>query len=203
MLRTVETEQAVAIPEFPVLLDPLARLIQHFPDIALRFLVDLVYPYPLLPTCDGEQRRLIQSLYQRFSLDTDVPVSADEAATPLSPWTNYRLLRIERHGAESATMHAVFALEGAASSGADTGTVPMATVRMSSGTRPSVAAEFFVDTLYHTRIQLAMLQTHAVGDFCLIGPKGVGKSALVRQFARSLGCVLASFPESVIRTDTR
>ena len=57
MLRTVETEQAVAIPEFPVLLDPLARLIQHFPDIALRFLVDLVYPYPLLPTCDGEQRQ--------------------------------------------------------------------------------------------------------------------------------------------------
>jgi len=203
VLRTVETEHAIAVPEFPVMLDALAQLVNHFPSIALRFVVDLAYPYPLLPTCDPEQRRLIYSLYQRFSLnrasdvlaiaasaegtpDADAAAAADTDAE-LVPWTNYRFLRVER-GADGATMHALFALnsDGAAE---DAVSVPVY-----AGPRPSVAAEFFVETPYHGRLLQAMLQTHAVTDFCLIGAKGVGKSALVRQFARSLGYLVEYIP---------
>src|SRR5437879_1038841 len=44
------------------------------------------------------------------------------------------------------------------------------------------SADFFVETEYHQNIFNAMLIAHSVGDFCLIGEKGVGKSALIRHF---------------------
>ena len=189
----METEQAVTIPEFPVVLDPLAQLIQHYPAIAVRFLVDLVYPYPLLPTTDGEQRRLIDSLYQRFSLDT----SPDSAQ--LAPWSRYRLVRLERRaGNDGTSINAAFAVLSDAPAVEATGDAESAppaaadaadalSLRLCAGPRPSMSAEFFVDTNYHSRVVTALLQTHTVGDFCLVGTKGVGKSALVRQFAHLLG----------------
>lgn len=63
VIRTVELEQAMSIPEFPSQLDSVAKLLSQFPDISLRFLLDISYPYPQMPTCDPEQRKLIESLY--------------------------------------------------------------------------------------------------------------------------------------------
>ncbi|KAK3754019.1 hypothetical protein QZH41_020304, partial [Actinostola sp. cb2023] len=45
----------------------------------------------------------------------------------------------------------------------------------------------FVMTQYHSNLLSAMLQSHAVHDFCVVGPKGCGKSVLVQQFAKLLG----------------
>ena len=42
-------------------------------------------------------------------------------------------------------------------------------------------------TSYHEELVTEMLQSHTVRDFCLIGPKGCGKSAAVAKIAHMLG----------------
>ena len=48
-------------------------------------------------------------------------------------------------------------------------------------------AEDFVETVGTKRALLNMLLAHSVGDFCLVGNRGSGKTALINQFARKLG----------------
>ena len=43
-------------------------LLNMFPYVGLRFVVDLLYPYPNMPMFDGEQRAVIESMYKRFDL---------------------------------------------------------------------------------------------------------------------------------------
>ena len=45
----------------------------------------------------------------------------------------------------------------------------------------------FVNTYYHEEFLAEMMQSHAVGDFCIIGPRGCGKSLAVSRFASALG----------------
>ena len=49
-----------------------------------------------------------------------------------------------------------------------------------------VCAEY-VATPYHSWLLADMVLSHSVSDLCLVGPRGCGKSALVRQLAASLG----------------
>ncbi|CAG8745134.1 17385_t:CDS:2, partial [Acaulospora colombiana] len=51
----------IEIPEFPISLESSALVLQNFPDIQPRFLLDLLYPWPLLPTCNSEQRSIIET----------------------------------------------------------------------------------------------------------------------------------------------
>lgn len=44
----------------------------------------------------------------------------------------------------------------------------------------------FVETDYQNNLLSDIIQSHAVGDFCLIGPKGSGKSALIFELSRLL-----------------
>jgi trehalose-6-phosphate synthase len=39
-------------------------MLASFPEVTLGFLLDISYPFPKLPSCDPEQRKLIESLYQ-------------------------------------------------------------------------------------------------------------------------------------------
>ncbi|CAG8551920.1 10698_t:CDS:10 [Diversispora eburnea] len=130
----------IKIPEFPISMESSVLILQYFPDIQPRFLLDLLYPWPLLSTCDLEQRNVIETIYHRFGM----------------------------LGHENTTE--------------------------SKDDNDSVQYEFFVETNYHQNIFNAMLIAHSVGDFCLIGMKGVGKSALVRYFARKLGYNIEYIP---------
>ncbi|XP_005100871.1 von Willebrand factor A domain-containing protein 8 [Aplysia californica] len=49
------------------------------------------------------------------------------------------------------------------------------------------AESVFVNTPYHDSVLSQMLQSHMSKDFCIIGPKGCGKSVVVKQFADLLG----------------
>ena len=62
-------------------------------------------------------------------------------------------------------------------------------VRVFGGDENLSTANFFVKTNYHKNIFNSMLIAHSVGDFCVLGGKGVGKSALTRHFAINLGYV--------------
>ena len=59
---------------------------------------------------------------------------------------------------------------------------------------PSSVTEFFVQTSYHSCLISTLLAYHTSNDICLIGDKGVGKSALIRAFARCLGYTIELVP---------
>lgn len=44
----------------------------------------------------------------------------------------------------------------------------------------------FVETDYHNHLLAEIIQSYAVGDICLIGERGCGKSQLITQLARML-----------------
>lgn len=187
MLRSVETEQTLPVPEFPVVIDSLVRLLNVFPDISIRFLVDLVYPFPLLPSCDPEQRKLIYALYKRFSIARESAAAEEEAGEQgdgeqeagQAPPSNYGLVRLGDKTAGLIVAQFFNALVGK----------PLVVnVHLLAGPRPSLAAEFFVETTYHQQLLWSLLHSHSVGaDICIVGQKGTGKSAIVRHLAGLLG----------------
>lgn len=48
------------------------------------------------------------------------------------------------------------------------------------------AATGFIQTSYQEQLLAQLLQSHLVGDFCIIGPRGCGKSATVNRLAALL-----------------
>lgn len=57
------------------------------------------------------------------------------------------------------------------------------------GGRKTMESSFgqrFIETNYHNFLLSEIIQSYAVGDLCLIGPRGSGKSMLIRQIAKLL-----------------
>jgi superfamily II DNA or RNA helicase len=48
------------------------------------------------------------------------------------------------------------------------------------------AAMGFIQTSYQEQLLAQLLQSHLAGDFCIIGPRGCGKSATVNRLAALL-----------------
>ncbi|KAK4323774.1 hypothetical protein Pmani_005546 [Petrolisthes manimaculis] len=49
------------------------------------------------------------------------------------------------------------------------------------------ATPAFIVTPYHSNLLTDLVQSHTVGDFCLVGPRGCGKSAAIAKLAQLLG----------------
>ncbi|CAB0011014.1 unnamed protein product [Nesidiocoris tenuis] len=58
---------------------------------------------------------------------------------------------------------------------------------VSGGEFPSRELDGLVSTLYQESFVAELAQTHAVGDMCIVGPRGCGKSSAVKRFASLLG----------------
>ncbi|CAO3593309.1 unnamed protein product [Absidia cylindrospora] len=174
----------IDVPEFSAYLDGVAKLISLFPNIHPRFLVDLLYPYPLLPTCDFEQYGMIEATYRRFGI---VGSAVNDAKQTFS---GYTLEALEQTQPPTTTIDtrkdiyttiATFSHHSAPS--------PLIDHPLFCGPNKSRHSEFFVETPYHQELYTSMVIAHASDqDICLVGTyKGVGKSALVRYFAHKLG----------------
>ncbi|KAI9317743.1 AAA domain-containing protein [Dichotomocladium elegans] len=189
--RDKSTSREIEVPEFPMSIESLSTLLSDFPHIHPRFLVDLLYPYPLLPTCDLEQLGVIEAAYRRFGVRGQIFEAHEEINQTFS---GYQLQNIDphRHTVSIDESHLVYSAI-ATFSHVNQGALGLP---IACGPNPFSPAEFFVETSYHRQIFTSMVLVHAGGnDICLIGTqKGVGKSALVRHFARNLGYTIDYIP---------
>ncbi|RUP51709.1 hypothetical protein BC936DRAFT_146399 [Jimgerdemannia flammicorona] len=182
----------VDVPEFPATVDGAALILRDFRDVRLRFLLDSLYPYPLLPTCDPEQRSVIDATYHRFGL-LETPARGVNQCPP-----GYHIIKIERDSAtlQPLTVDSRHRIYTALVTFQHDATETRHVARVSAGPNPLGPAEFFVETPYASRTFAAMAILHTTGqDFCLLGTtKGVGKSALIRHLARNLGYTIEYIP---------
>lgn len=192
-VQNEQSSREIEVPEFPLTVESLANLLDLLPNIHPRFLVDTLYPYPLLPTCDLEQLSVIESAYRRFGVKSAIVEAHVEARqTP----SGYQLANIEPMNiSDNITVdgyhraYKAIATFASAQNGATA-------LPIQCGPAPFSPAEYFIETPYHREIFSAMVLLHAGGkDICLVGThKGVGKSALVRHFARNLGYTIDYIP---------
>ncbi|KAL0082790.1 AAA domain-containing protein [Phycomyces blakesleeanus] len=181
----------IEVPEFPMTIESLASLLLLFPNLHPRFAVDLLYPYPLLPTCDLEQISIIEAAYRRFGVASAV-VEAHEEARQTS--SGYLIANVDRLDPPAVSIDKSHYIPKAIATFSHA-TSPLG-VPVFSGPKEFSSAEYFIETPYHREIYTSMVIVHSGNtDMCLIGTqKGVGKSALVRHFARNLGYVIDYIP---------
>ena len=72
--------------------------------------------------------------------------------------------------------------------------IKMLSLPVPSGLVASTRLLSFIETKYHSRCISLMFQAHAVGDICIIGEKGSGKSIMARHFAHLLGYNIEFIP---------
>ncbi|CAG8506013.1 1373_t:CDS:2 [Ambispora gerdemannii] len=198
---TFNTEGGITIPEFPISIESSVFILQKFPEIKLRFLLDSLYPWPLLPICEIEQRKVIETTYHRFRIpgydgtenagvEKDKKLnennSNDDSHKIFQSTTGYKFVGIKNsNGIKQINGKRIYKKE--LTFHEETDISKKVSVNLAGGGEIPSTAEFFVETKYHQNILTAMLIAHSAGDFCLIGQKGVGKSALIRNFAKKLG----------------
>jgi von Willebrand factor A domain-containing protein 8 len=188
----------IEIPEFPISVDTSVLVLEKFPHIKPRFLLDLLYPWPLLPTCSAEQRSVIEASYHRFGmLGFDIikrPKIRTEnnelnedifQCTPGYNVSDIKLLESKNNSILSN--FSVHKVDLNFHSEMENGKSHL--VQIFGGDDDLSTADFFVETNYHRNMFNSMLIAHSVGDFCVLGGKGVGKSALIRHFSINLGYV--------------
>ncbi|KAL1924595.1 uncharacterized protein VTP21DRAFT_4249 [Calcarisporiella thermophila] len=178
--NTINVGEESNIPEFPASIDVCARILNVLPGCNPRFLLDLVYPYPVLPTCSDENRKVIEAAYQRFNM------LGESLPEVMQHPTGYSIIDITRDSSSTARVRIRRVNDDAPNQ--------VEEVLVPAGPQP-FAEEFFVETPYHHQVISALLIAHSkAGDICIIGSRGVGKSVLVRHFARTLGYSIEFIP---------
>ncbi|KAJ3220295.1 von Willebrand factor A domain-containing protein 8 [Dinochytrium kinnereticum] len=168
------------LPEFPVSLESIAKILNRFPNVEQRLLLDLSYPFCLLPTTEQSQKSLIEKVFERFGFS---PIW-----NKLSEWNvHYEVFQLKKHKSafsgvsfNSATCKIGFFRAG--------GSKDVSATDIYTGVQLSpVLDRKFVKTHYHSALMAMMLLAHSINDFCIIGEKGGGKSTLLRAFVQVLG----------------
>ena len=199
---TEDKDRGVNIPYFPSssvgmaaqLLD-VARIpgkTEKINATMLRQALDFIYPFPHLPrgTCiDEEVQGTIEDVYEQLELR--IP-NRDSMS-----WIKFISVAVEPlfgneeriYDAKNLPRRAKLQLASGKNVVVPCGTKPVgatwlrAVPDIMSGTDEMP----FVNTQHQITVLQECLQAHAIGDFCIVGAKGVGKSAIVREFAAALG----------------
>ncbi|XP_052760098.1 von Willebrand factor A domain-containing protein 8-like [Mya arenaria] len=159
-LLTAEST-TLGLPDFPVAnLPELAKILNVMPNTDVHSLLQRLYPYMAMLGKEGQTA--VTDALQKFNV-------------PLAKTTEGQLESVDRQ-TNNAQVHVTLGNRAT-------------DFEVSKGTLDGSGHQdhAFITTPYHNTFLTDMLQSHMVKDFCVIGPRGCGKSALVRQFASLLG----------------
>ncbi|CAH2048800.1 unnamed protein product, partial [Iphiclides podalirius] len=151
--------QQISLPDFPIdSLHAAARILETNPGIPVHKLLCLLYPYKTLLSKDHVKN--VHGVLHNLSVDTESKCAV--ALRGVEFTENEALATLEINGAKSQ-----FGVTSGASS-------------------YRRAEKGYVRTEYQSELLSELLLSHSVADFCIVGPKGCGKSLLVAQLASLL-----------------
>lgn len=150
----------LGLPDFPLAnLEPAVKIMEKFPWLSVRSVLKRLYPVESMLKKEGIAS--VENIMETFKVG---PLTTGTQLTTVqrtSPHT--ALATLVHNNAES-------------------------TVEVSCGPNEMKREiDNFVNTYYHEDLLSEMIQSHSVGDFCIIGPRGCGKSLAVSRFASALG----------------
>ncbi|CAH0715327.1 unnamed protein product, partial [Brenthis ino] len=152
--------QQISLPDFPVdNLNVAALILERNPNIPVHKLLYLLYPYNTFLSRDHIKN--VEIVLHNLNIETKPQWSI--ALHNVEFKDNQALVNIEINGEKS---------QFSVSCG---------------GNKSKTEKKGFVKTEYQTQLLNELLLSHSVGDFCIVGPKGCGKSLLVSQLASLLG----------------
>uniref|UniRef100_A0A2A4JAX2 von Willebrand factor A domain-containing protein 8 n=1 Tax=Heliothis virescens TaxID=7102 RepID=A0A2A4JAX2_HELVI len=152
--------QQVSLPDFPVdSLQAAALILERNPNIPIHKLIYLLYPYHSFLT--REHVKNVEAVLHNLSVNTRPNWNISLQGVDIKG--NQALVTMEINGAKSQF------------------SVPY------GGRKQGVEDRRVVKTAYQSELLNELLLSHSVGDFCIIGPKGCGKSLLVSQLSSLLG----------------
>lgn len=161
---TMLTEEStnLGLPDFPIdNLETAITILNNNPNLSMADVLQRVYPYKTMLNKEGIQA--VEGAMQKFELHSKKK-------------KNFSVAQVEKDE-NSATVR----LKSGFSS---------CDLQVPAGKFDPLQVQGcnkFVKTAYHDNVIAEMFQSHATKDFCLIGPKGCGKSILIQNMADSLG----------------
>ncbi|XP_076068942.1 von Willebrand factor A domain-containing protein c12.2 isoform X2 [Oratosquilla oratoria] len=162
-----QESKALGLPDFPIdNLEAVMRLLENFPSLRPERALQRLYPFKSFLPAEGQ--RSVADVFSTF--DIAIPQSS-----VVVPGTN------EVRGvrpAVDATGEAEVIL---------TVEKEETLTKVVAGNSWGVSPPPYVLTPYHQELLSELLQSHTVGDPCVIGPRGCGKSAAVYKMAHLLG----------------
>jgi MoxR-like ATPase len=196
---TEDKDRGVNIPNFPSASVGLAAKLldivrikgktENMNAVMLRQALDFIYPFTHLSigtNIDEEVQGTINDVYDQLELT--IP------NRDTMPWINFINIGLAPNELNDDVIYNASNLPKRAHLELGTGKTivvpcgpnPLGATWLSA-TPEIMSGDDFVNTQHQTTVLQECLQAHAVGDFCIVGAKGVGKSAIVREFARALG----------------
>ncbi|KPJ19943.1 Uncharacterized protein KIAA0564-like [Papilio machaon] len=151
--------QQISLPDFPIdSLHAAALILERNPNIPIHKLIYLLYPYNTFLSKDHVKN--VHGVLQNLNVDT-------------KPQCTISLCGMEFEGKQAKV---TLDVNGSKSQ-----------FGVACGESKYIREEKgFVKTDYQSELLNELLLSHNVGDFCIIGPKGCGKSLLVAQLASLL-----------------
>nr|XP_045609178.1 von Willebrand factor A domain-containing protein 8-like isoform X1 [Procambarus clarkii]XP_045609179.1 von Willebrand factor A domain-containing protein 8-like isoform X1 [Procambarus clarkii] len=164
---TLITQQskALGLPDFPIdNIHSIMAIMSKYPMTEPSNLILRLYPYhAFLPQ---ETYKSVEDVFSTFGFNTSQKSSTAEIN---------EVSEVGQHQFENK-VEAQLIVEG-----------QEVITQISSGNCWGNQPPSFVFTPYHHKMLTEMIQSHSVGDFCIIGPRGCGKSAAVAKMAHMLG----------------
>lgn len=151
----------LGLPDFPISNVPsIARILNNAPNTDVTTLLQRLYPYEVMLGKEGQTA--VKGLLTKFDLlGTNTTTKKIDQVSPSVSGENYATVLFNNKS----------------------------TYNVKSGTKTinKNGRQTFVSTTYLDNLLAEMIESHMVGDFCIVGPRGCGKSAVVGQFAELLG----------------
>ena len=155
----------LGLPDFPLSSVPkLVHILNNSPKTEASALIERVYPYKVMMNKEGKSA--VKNLLEKFDLEKKSGI--------INMKRNPKVTSVEK-GKDNTSVIGTNVDQNFS--------VAAGLLNSEDIKEPSV----FVPTAYHESFLTEMMQSHMAHDFCIIGPKGCGKSLVVNRLAQMLG----------------
>ncbi|CAF3738770.1 unnamed protein product [Rotaria sordida] len=144
------------------------HLAELIPNINLIDCFHRIYPYDILYKNSKESKQVIQHMFKQLAIQEQVEKSSK------------KILNINRQETKAIVDYEI------------NGKKYQITVPAHDTSLP-ITSPTFISTSYHDQLLSDLILSHAIGDICLVGPKGCGKSLIIDQFASLLNYPIEYF----------